>query len=61
MLINISMNIEWNGMEWNGIHGSGSLHLCSHVEQLLSGLGPGVNAKEQRPDSPIFLVSHPHN
>ena len=48
-------------MEWNEIHGLGSLHLCSQVEQLLSGLGPGVNAKEQRPDSPIFLVLHPHN
>ena len=57
---NINTKEEWN-VEWNGIHGSGSLHLCSQVEQLLSGLGPGVNAKEQRPDSPIFLVSHPHN
>ena len=51
------MTSWWNGMEWNTRLGLTASLLAGRTATL----GPWVNAKEQRPDSPIFLVLHPHN
>ena len=46
-------------MEWNTRLGLTATLLAGRTNFLAPG--PGVNSKEQRPDSPIFLVLRPHS